>query len=116
VCPNGVIQFERDRLNQRPYNFGQRYWLRYSKMLAVYWTRTDIGRSFKDGTSKVFYHVYSGQGASEVLREATSDVLSVFNVSLPQGKTFRATWVLIVTWENLRHFDLNPITEKLVRC
>ena len=102
-------------MNQRPYSFGQRYWLRFSPMLAVYWTRTDIRRSFSSGLSKVFYQVYSGPSANTTLRQATFDVLSVFNSSLPQGTTFRATWVCVVTWVNLRHADLNPVTENLVR-
>ena len=95
--------------------FGQRVWLRYSSILAVYWARTDTRRSFTSGPSKVFYHTYRGPGASEILRDATSDVLSVFNTSLPQNKTFNASWVLVVTWSNLRHRNINPVTENLVR-
>ncbi|XP_067024678.1 uncharacterized protein [Acropora muricata] len=114
ICPYGTIQFDRDRFNQRPYNFGQRYWLRFSSMIAPYWTRTDLGRSFTDGPSEVFYHIYSGRNDAEFLKNVTSDVLrSTASASLPKGKTFHATWVLVVTWMNLRHFELNPITEKL---
>ena len=85
-------------------------------MIAPYWTRTDLGRSFTDGPSEVFYHIYTDRNDPEFLKNVTSDVLrSKAGVSLPNGKTFHATWVLVVTWVNLRHFELNPITEKLVR-
>ena len=85
-------------------------------MVAPYWTRTDLGRSFTNGPSEVFYHIYSGRNDAELLKNVTSDVLrSKAGASLPKGKTFNATWVLVVTWVNLRHFELNPITEKLVR-
>ncbi|XP_068682562.1 uncharacterized protein [Montipora foliosa] len=114
ICPYGTIQFEIDRFNQRPYNFGQRYWLRFSSMIAPYWTRTDLGRSFINGPSKVFYHIYTGPNDAEMLKNATSDVLqSESGSSLPEGKTFNATWVLVVTWVKLRHLQLNPIAEKL---
>ena len=85
-------------------------------MVAPYWTRTDLGRSFTNGPSEVFYHIYSGRNDAELLKNVTSDVLrSKAGASLPKGKTFNATWVLVATWVNLRHFELNPFTEKLVR-
>ena len=115
ICPNGVIQFERDRINQRPYPFGQRWWLRFSSMLAPYWTRVDLGRSFTSSISKVYYHIYTGPRSNGTLSKATSDVLSVFQSKLPEGKTFQASWVCVVTWVNLRHANLNPVTENLVR-
>ena len=84
-------------------------------MIAPYWTRTDLGRSFINGPSKVFYHIYTGPNDAEILKNATSDVLqSESGSSLPEGKTFNATWVLVVTWVKLRHLQLNPIAEKLV--
>ena len=115
ICPNGVIQFERNRINQRPYPFGQRWWLRFSSIIAPYWTRVDLGRSFTNSISKVYYHIYTGQGAYETLSKATSDVLSVYQSKLPEGKTFQASWVCVVTWMNLRPADLNDFTETLVR-
>jgi len=81
-------------------------------MLAPYWAPTDL-RSFVDGPSKVFYHVY--QGSDAMLKKATDDVLSVFSSELPQGKTFSASWVLVVTWQDIRHQLQNEITKNLVR-
>ena len=114
ICPTGTIQFERNGINQGPYRFGERPWLRYSPMLAPYWAPTDLG-SFVDGPSKVFYHVYQGPGSYAMLQNATKDVLSVFSSRLPQGKTFFASFVLVVTWQDIRHQLQNDITKNLVR-
>ena len=83
-------------------------------MLAPYWAPTDLG-SFVDGPSKVFYHVYQGPGSYAMLQNATNDVLSVFSSRLPQGKTFFASFVLVVTWQDIRHQLQNDITKNLVR-
>jgi len=112
ICPPGTIQFERDGINQGPYRFGERPWLRYTPMLAPYWAPTDLG-SFIDGPSKVFYHVYQGPDSSAILQKATDDVLTVFSSDLPQGKTFFASWVLVVTWQDIRHQLQNDITRNL---
>ena len=114
ICPTGTIQFERNGINQGPYRFGERPWLRYSPMLAPYWAPTDLG-SFVDGPSKVFYHVYQGPGSYAMLQKATEDVLSVFSSRLPQGKTFFASFALVVTWQDIRHHLQNDITKNLVR-
>ena len=89
--------------------------MRFSSIIAPYWTRVDLGRSFTNSISKVYYHIYTGQGAYEILSKATSDVLSVYQSKLPEGKTFQASWVCVVTWVNLRPADLNDFTETLVR-
>ena len=114
ICPTGTIQFERNGINQGPYRFGERPWLRYSPMLAPYWAPTDLG-SLVDGPSKVCYHVYQGPGSYAMLQNATNDVLSVFSSRLPQGKTFFASFVLVVTWQDIRHQLQNDITKNLVR-
>ena len=83
-------------------------------MIAPYWIPTHLG-SFDDGTSKVFYHVYQGSDSTATLEEATADVLNVSSTKLPTGKTFKATWALVVTWQDLRHQLLNAVTKNLVR-
>ena len=83
-------------------------------MLAPYWAPTDL-RSFVNGPSKVFYHIYEGPGSNAMLKKATADVLSVFSSKLPQGKNFSASWVLVVTWQDIRHQLQNDITKNLVR-
>ncbi|XP_022800806.1 uncharacterized protein LOC111338572 [Stylophora pistillata] len=114
ICPNGAIQFERDGLNEKAYNFGQRPWLRYFSIIAPYWAPTDL-ESFKSGPSKVFYHLYDARqaGSIAILENATSDVLGKFSGELPQGKTFNASWVLVVTWKDIRHKVLNDDTKTL---
>ena len=83
-------------------------------MLAPYWAPTDL-RSFVNGPSKVFYHIYEGPGSNAMLKKATADVLSVSSSNLPQGKNFTASWVLVVTWQDIRHQLQNDITKNLVR-
>ena len=85
-------------------------------MLAPYWAPTDL-ESFVNGPSKVFYHVYDAKqpNSNATLQNATADVLSVFGGKLPQGKTFKASWVLVVTWKDIRHKELNSVTKNLVR-
>ena len=63
----------------------------------------------------MFYHVYQGPGSHAMLQKATADVLSVFSSTLPAGKTFVASWVLVVTWQDIRHQSQNDITKNLVR-
>lgn len=63
----------------------------------------------------MFYHVYKGPGSNAMLQKATADVLSVFSSKLPQGKKFTASWVLVVTWQDIRHQLQNGITKNLVR-
>ncbi|KAL9953601.1 hypothetical protein ACROYT_G041044 [Oculina patagonica] len=107
ICPNGVIQFERERINRWPYKFGQRYWLRDDAMLAPYWSNVDFGSSFVNGPSKVFYHVYSDSMPSSniTLSEATEDVMKL--LKRPLATNFTASWVLVVTWEKLRPREYN---------
>jgi len=50
-----------------------------------------------------------------MLKKATDDVLDVFSSDLPQGKTFFASLVLVVTWQDIRHQLQNDITKNLVR-
>lgn len=63
----------------------------------------------------MFYHIYEGPGSNAMLKKATADVLSVFSSKLPQGKNFSASWVLVVTWQDIRHQLQNDITKNLVR-
>ena len=63
----------------------------------------------------MFYHIYEGPGSNAMLKKATADVLSVFSSNLPQGKNFTASWVLVVTWQDIRHQLQNDITKNLVR-
>lgn len=115
ICPNGVIQFGIKKINQAPYNFGQRHWLKRLPMLASYWAPTDL-QSFVDGPSKVFYHAYDKYREPVLLQKATADVLSIFYNTLPtKGKTFEASWALVVTWQDIRHQKENDVTKTLVR-
>ncbi|KAJ7374328.1 hypothetical protein OS493_007416 [Desmophyllum pertusum] len=73
ICPNGVIQFGIKKINQAPYNFGQRHWLKRLPMLASYWAPTDL-QSFVDGPSKVFYHAYDKYREPDIRHQKENDV------------------------------------------
>ena len=118
ICCNGAIQFESERINRWPYKFGQRYWLRYDAMLAPYWSNVDCGSSFVTGPSKVFYHVFSDSeaGSNVTLSTASADVRKLLN--RPFANNFNASWVLVITWDELRprEFQYDVSSQNLVRC
>ena len=75
-------------------------------MLAPYWGLTDIDGSFViQGFSKVYYNVYSDSDPSSapLLKRASSDTKRLSSTPLPTA--FKASWVLVVTWKNLRPYQ-----------
>ncbi|XP_022801631.1 mucin-like protein isoform X3 [Stylophora pistillata] len=106
ICRNGLLQFDSQWLPWWPYNFGERWWLKKKAMLAPYWSLTDTDDSFViQGFSKVYYHVYSDSDPSStpMLKRASSDTNKLLSTPLPTA--FRASWVLVVTWKNLRPYQ-----------
>lgn len=83
-------------------------------MLAPYWSNIDFGNSFVNGPSKVFYHVYSDSvpGSNTTLSEATEDVMKLLLRPLPTS--FNASWVLVVTWVDLRPREYTEASKNLV--
>ena len=72
-------------------------------MFAPFWARSDQYQSFKSGISKVYYHIYD---KSQSNYDQTSKILALASKHVKQyggGQFagFTATWVLVVTWENL---------------
>ncbi|PFX32349.1 Mucin-4 [Stylophora pistillata] len=57
------------------------------------------------GFSKVYYHVYSDSDPSStpMLKRASSDTEKLLSTPLPTA--FKASWVLVVTWKNLRPYQ-----------
>ena len=75
-------------------------------MLAPYWSLTDTYDSFtRHGVSRIYYHEYSDTdpGSFQVLNTATSDVKRLVMKPLPTD--FKASWVLVTTWETLRAYN-----------
>ena len=106
MCRNGVLLFDSQWLPWWPYNFGQRWWLKKEAMLAPYWSLTDTHHSFVNhGVSKVYYHIYSDSepSSSQMLNTATSDVKNLLSKPLPTD--FKASWMLVTTWVNLRPYQ-----------
>ena len=72
-------------------------------MFAPFWARSDQYQSFKLGISKVYYHIYDKIQSDH---EQSSEILALASKHVGQygdGRfaNFKATWVLVVTWENL---------------
>ncbi|RMX36464.1 hypothetical protein pdam_00010052, partial [Pocillopora damicornis] len=106
ICRNGLLLFDSQWLPWWPYNFGERWWLKKEAMLAPYWGLTDTDDSFViQGFSKVYYHVYSDSDPSStpLLKRASSDTKRLLSTPLPTA--FKASWVLVVTWKNLRPYQ-----------
>ena len=72
-------------------------------MFAPFWARSDQYQSFKSGISKVYYHIYDKSVSDH---DQTSKILALASKHVERygGErfaSFTATWVLVVTWENL---------------
>jgi hypothetical protein len=85
-------------------------------MLAPYWALTDPYSFYQPIISAVYYHAYTALDktakSTKVLKQATSDVYRLYLPTLPTR--FKASYVLVVTWHNLRHPDLNNVTRNMV--
>ena len=116
ICRNGLLLFDLKWLPRWPYNFGERWWLKKVSMLAPYWSLTDSYYSFvSQGVSRVYYHEYSDSdpGSFHMLNTATSDVKRLLKKPLPTD--FKASWVLVTTWENLRPYHFPASMANMVR-
>ena len=82
-------------------------------IIAPFWAITDQYLAFKAGYSKVYYHVYK-QIRQSTVQTLTSKVLKMASKHVQKydntGKfaNFQATWVLVVTWENLCPYVYYP--------
>lgn len=104
--------FETSHLIHWPYRFSeQRHLLNETDILAPYWAITDVDEAFVSNASKVYYKVYyETEDSKPILLQATNDVQSLYNFT--NWAKFEATWVLKVTWCNLRFpgaKNLSPI-------
>ena len=68
-------------------------------VIAPFWATTDTYFAFRASHSKVYYHVYkpTEENSAEILNIATKDVQRYTG----GFANFKATWVLVVTWEKL---------------
>ncbi|XP_067053673.1 fibrillin-2-like isoform X3 [Acropora muricata] len=103
ICRNGIIQTKNKWSVQWPRKFGISYYVDTIGMFAPFWARSDQYQSFKSGISKVYYHIYD---KSQSDHDQTSKILALASKHVEQygGErfaSFTATWVLVVTWENL---------------
>jgi len=106
ICRNGKIQLNYEWSWWWPQRFGVYRWFNNMAIIAPFWATADEYIAFKAGYSKVYYHVYE-QVRQTTVESLTSEVLTMASEHVQRyGKSgkfanFRATWVLVVTWENL---------------
>ena len=103
ICQNGKIQTNNEWSLYWPRKFGVSYYIDKTGMFAPFWARSDQYQSFNSGISKVYYHIYDKTQSD---RKQSSEILSLASKHVGQygdGRfaNFTATWVLVVTWENL---------------
>ena len=109
ICRNGLLLFDSKWLPRWPYNFGKRWWLKKVSMLAPYWSLID------SYGCRVYYQEFSDSDPSSfhMLNTATSDVKRLLKKPLPTD--FKASWVLLITWENLRPYHFPASMANVVR-
>lgn len=101
ICPNGEIQFEDGVYQNYPYNYGTRPEQRTYPSVSPYWSQVDLS-AFATGESKVrfaSYHIDTNPRAV-VFNKVNQDVKGFTN-----RPDFEATWVAVVTFEDIRPHD-----------
>ncbi|XP_031574157.1 mucin-like protein isoform X2 [Actinia tenebrosa] len=117
ICRNGVIRFGENVFPRwpKPFSGSTEGCKNDLAMLAPYWATTDPYSFYQLRISAVYYQIYTSSQktvkSKEVLNRATSEVNRLYEDPLPEE--FQATLVLIVTWHNLRHLNLNSETRSL---
>ncbi|XP_022805810.1 mucin-like protein [Stylophora pistillata] len=106
ICRNGIIQLDYEWSWWWPRKFGIYWWLRNMGIIAPFWATTDSYFAFRYGHSKVYYQVYrqAKETSNEILDMASKHVQS-YNKGFGD---FKATWVLVVTWEKLCPYVYYP--------
>ena len=69
-------------------------------IIAPFWATTDTYSAFRDGHSKVYYQVHKpgySYSSAAILSMASEHVQRYTG----KFKNFKASWVLVVTWEKL---------------
>ena len=113
ICRNGKIQLNYEWSFWWPQKFGVYRWFSNMAIIAPFWATTDEYLAFKAGYSKVYYHVYS-QIRQNTVQSQTSNMLAMASQHVKlydkSGKftNFKATWVLVVTWENICPYVYYP--------
>ena len=69
-------------------------------IIAPFWATTDTYSAFRDGHSKVYYHLHKRgyiRSSAAILSMASEHVQRYTG----KFKNFEASWVLVVTWKKL---------------
>ncbi|XP_058949574.2 mucin-like protein isoform X2 [Pocillopora verrucosa] len=106
ICRDGKIQLKYEWSWWWPQKFGIYRWFRNMAVIAPFWATTDTYFAFKKNHSRVYYQVYeeSKESSSNILDMAAKHVQNY-----TEGfSNFQASWVLVVTWENLCPYVYYP--------
>ncbi|XP_068679238.1 mucin-like protein isoform X1 [Montipora foliosa] len=106
ICPDGKIQLNLEWRWWWPQTFGAYRWFDNMAIMAPFWATIDDYWAFRDEYSHVYYQVYQ-RTVQNTIQKAADEVLTLASEHVQLydrsgGFTqFQATWVLVVTWENL---------------
>lgn len=98
VCANGLVKFNNPSYALNPRNFGTYSGQNQgSESLAPYWSLVDL-KFFQTGFSKVYYRSYENRMNNfQVFERIESAAKEILNTT-----EYTASWVAVVTWENLK--------------
>ncbi|CAB4007771.1 mucin, partial, partial [Paramuricea clavata] len=101
ICPNGLISFTDPNMQNWPFTLGTLSTQRDSTFIAPYWSRVNLP-GFTSGDSKVRYNGYHKDfnNNANVFNKVNQDVRT-----FKGDNSFEATWVSVITWENVQPFD-----------
>ena len=106
ICRDGKIQLNYEWSWWWPQKFGIYRWFRNVAVIAPFWATTDTFFAFKKHHSRVYYQIY------EENKESSKDTLAMATKNVRQYiegfSNFQASWVLVVTWENLCPYVYYP--------
>ncbi|XP_028401634.1 mucin-like protein [Dendronephthya gigantea] len=101
ICPNGFVSLSDPNMQNWPFTIGTLDTQRDSAFIAPYWSRVDLP-AFTSGNSRVRYNDYHKDFSYDenVFTKVNEDVRK-FN----KNDSFEATWVSVITWEDVQPFD-----------
>ena len=101
ICPNGFVSFTDANMQNWPFTIGTLNTQKDATFIAPYWSRIDLP-AFTSGDSKVRYNGYHKDfnHNANVFNKVNQDVRT-----FKGDNRFEATWVSVVTWENVEPFD-----------
>lgn len=101
ICPNGFVSLSDPNMQNWPFTIGTLSTQRDSTFIAPYWSRVNLP-AFTSGDSRVRYNDYHKDFNynANVFNKVNQDVRT-----FKESNSFEATWVSVITWEDVQPFD-----------